>query len=124
MDNINGGQGPTIIYQGPRKNSFQSCMGCLFVVLAILAGLYVLGGLVRRTEGSDQEIAAMKQRAMSLDEQCRGYNHTPDDETCRARDEAYAELENLGVCWAYSDFDIAPPDFDWHDCRISRPVGK
>ena len=35
-------QGPPI-YQGPRKNSFQSCMGCLGLLLVVLLAILLLG---------------------------------------------------------------------------------
>lgn len=55
-------------------------------------------------------------QALSLDEECRGGQHTPDDETCRLRDRVFADLEKRGWCWAYRDINIMPADFRWHRC--------
>ncbi|WP_156799777.1 hypothetical protein [Novosphingobium resinovorum] len=69
----------------------------------------------------DQEMEGMKSLALSLDEQCRGGAHAPDDAVCRRRDKAYDYLKFRGVCWAYSDPAIAPPQYNWHDCSQASP---
>ncbi|GGN49326.1 hypothetical protein GCM10011349_19860 [Novosphingobium indicum] len=106
-------------------------MGCLGLIIAAFIGLAILGTFVDPGEEREAEsqtgkagfsaIAAQKQSALALDRECRGGNHTPNDETCRARDKAFDDLRTQGVCWAYSDPDVPPFEYDWHDCQKANP---
>lgn len=77
----------------------------------------------RRPDGaSDADSDAMR-RAVALEEECRGGQHSPDDPTCRSRDQAFAALEKRNWCWAYSDWRVVAADADWHRCEVTHPAG-
>ncbi|OYZ12556.1 MAG: hypothetical protein B7Y36_03390 [Novosphingobium sp. 28-62-57] len=63
----------------------------------------------------------LKNQWGALNEECRGGQHTPEDEICSSRDRMETVLQSRGWCWAYSDTDIVPADFNWHKCDATRP---
>jgi hypothetical protein len=63
-------------------------------------------------------VAALQRQWMALNEECRG---GPDGAACVKRDRVGTALERRGVCWAYSDFNVFPTEYRWHDCRKARP---
>ena len=64
---------------------------------------------------------SMERHWLKLEIECRGGAHSDDDSVCAQRDRLITLLERRGVCWAYSDPNIYPPDYRWHPCRVSRP---
>lgn len=70
-----------------------------------------------------QTDAELKRQWMVMNEECRGGQHDPDDAICKARDGIGAELERRGTCWAYSDWQVFPTQYDWHPCNQPRPKG-
>lgn len=67
------------------------------------------------------DVAPLQKQWMAANRECRGGNHEPDDAICRKRDALELDLERKGWCWAYSDFNVMPMDYRWHDCRKPRP---
>ncbi|MEI6643719.1 MAG: DUF2939 domain-containing protein [Novosphingobium sp.] len=63
----------------------------------------------------------LKNQWGALNEECRGGQHTPEDEICSGRDRMETVLQSRGWCWAYSDTDIVPADYNWHKCDVTRP---
>lgn len=63
----------------------------------------------------------LKDQWGALNEECRGGQHTPEDEICSGRDRVETALQGRGWCWAYSDPAIVPTDYDWHKCYVARP---
>ena len=66
-------------------------------------------------------IKVLQKQWMALEQECRGGAHDPDDAVCRERDIALRRIEARGVCWAYRDDSVPPPEYRWHDCRRKRP---
>lgn len=58
----------------------------------------------------------------ALNQECRGGDHSPADAVCKGRDDAEAALRRRDVCWEYSDTDVLPVDYKWHDCSEPRPT--
>lgn len=67
---------------------------------------------------SDEDLKALN---LTLNEECRGGSHDTADKVCRQRDASGLELERRGICWAYSDANVYPMDYDWHPCSQSKP---
>lgn len=67
--------------------------------------------------------AKLKARWGRLEEECRGGQHSPDDAVCTERDKVGEALRRRGVCWAYSDWRVTPPWYEWHPCSQKRPQG-
>lgn len=67
---------------------------------------------------SDEDL---KDQWGALNEECRGGQHTADDEICSARDRVETALQDRGWCWAYSDTTVVAADYRWHRCEVARP---
>lgn len=65
--------------------------------------------------------AVLERQWLKLNEECRGGDHQPEDAVCRKRDATERALKRQGRCWAYSDPNVFPFDYRWHDCRRARP---
>ena len=76
-------------------------------------------GAPKVTTVSDNQL---KSRWLTLNEECRGGPHSPGDAVCTQRDAVGQDLENRGICWAYSDYDVLPTDYRWHPCSQARPA--
>lgn len=58
---------PIIVYQGPRKNSFQSCMGCFGLGLVVLFGIYASKPGLRTAANPEPEATSTFPTALSRD---------------------------------------------------------
>lgn len=65
----------------------------------------------------------LERRWVALETECRGGPHQQGDAVCTARDRLMNVIESRGVCWAYRDDRVSPPDYNWHPCREARPKG-
>lgn len=63
----------------------------------------------------------LERQWLAMETECRGGNHSPDDAVCRKRDALLARIERRGICWAYRDDSVPPPEYDWHPCKQMRP---
>jgi hypothetical protein len=68
-------------------------------------------------------VAALKTEWMDGNDLCRGSSNQADiRHGCRARGIADRKLKKLGICFAYSDWRVPEPQYDWHPCSVSAPA--
>lgn len=59
-------------------------------------------------------LPAIVQKAMQLDEECRGGQHDPDDTTCVARDRSFDRAKEAG--WCYGTDSDTEAEREWQRC--------
>lgn len=91
------------------------------IILAIPAALAATNAVSQRNY--PQTVPELKRQWLVMNEECRGGQHSPDDDVCTARDNIGVELERRGICWSYSDWRVYPTDYDWHPCSQATPKG-
>ena len=68
-----------------------------------------------------ESVEQLKAHWQALNEECRGSSHAPEDAVCTGRDDAEGILKKRGICWAYSDIEVTPVNYEWHPCSEERP---